>query len=250
MSACVPARRGAIRSGTQALNGSRPRSGTSIGVVAGLAAFAATAALALTRNEGGQPQLPLAPLATLGHLAPAPSAGPPGPEEVAIPATAALAPPRPPRIGERIDGIACQQAEQVAFHIHAHLRIVVRGASRQVPAGVGIAAPYEVQQTPAGPFVAGATCFMWLHTHAADGIVHIEAPTKRTFTLGEFFDVWGQRLDRSRVGPARGAVTALFDGRVFTGDPRQIPILAHSQIELEVGRPLAAPDQITFPRGL
>lgn len=232
------------------MNGLRPHWRTSIGVVAGLAAFAATAALALTRNGGGDLRLPLAPLATLGHLAPAPSAGPPGPEEVAIPTAAALAPPRPLRVGEGIDGIVCQQGEQVAFHIHAHLRIVVRGASRQVPAGIGIAAPYEVEQTRAGPFVAGASCFMWLHTHAADGIVHIESPTKRTYTLGEFFDVWGQPLDHSRVGPARGAVTALFDGRVFTGDPRQIPLLAHSQIELEVGRPLVAPDQITFPRGL
>lgn len=235
---------------TQALNRSRPHWRTLIGVVAGLAAFAATVALAITRNGSGEPQLPLAPLATLGHLAPAPAAGPPGPEQVAIPTAAALAPPRPPRLGERIDGIACQQGEQVAFHIHAHLRIVVHGASRQVPAGVGIAAPYEVEQTPTGPFVAGASCFMWLHTHAADGIVHIESPTRRTYTLGEFFDVWGQQLTRSRVGPARGRVTAFVDGRIFTGDLRRIPLLAHSQIELEVGRPLVAPDKIAFPRGL
>lgn len=234
----------------QALNRSRPHWRTLIGVVAGLAAFAATVALAITRNGSGEPQLPLAPLATLGHLAPAPAAGPPGPEQVAIPTAAALVPPRPPRLGERIDGIACQQGEQVAFHIHAHLRIVVHGASRQVPAGVGIAAPYEVEQTPTGPFVAGASCFMWLHTHAADGIVHIESPTRRTYTLGEFFDVWGQQLTRSRVGPARGRVTAFVDGRIFTGDLRRIPLLAHSQIELEVGRPLVAPDKIAFPRGL
>ena len=30
---------------------------------------------------------------------------------------------------------------------------------------------------------------MWLHTHAADGIVHIESPVDRTYTLGNFFDV-------------------------------------------------------------
>lgn len=235
---------------TQALNRSRPHWRTLIGVVAGLAAFAATAALAITRNGVGEHQVPLAPLANLGHLAPAPAAGPPGPEQVASPPAAALAPPRPPRLGERIDGIACQQGEQVAFHIHAHLRIVVHGASRQVPAGVGIAQPYEAEQTPAGPFVAGASCFMWLHTYAADGIVHIESPTRRTYTLGEFFDVWGQQLNRSRVGPDRGRVTAFFNGRVFTGDLRRIPLLAHSQIELEVGRPLVAPDKIAFPRGL
>jgi hypothetical protein len=228
----------------------RRRWRTLIGVAAGLAAFAATAALALTRNQSGLPALPLAPLAKLGHLSPAHATGPLGPEQVPIPAARPLALPRPLRVGEQIDGITCQTGEQIAFHIHAHLRIVVRGQSRQVPAGIGVAPPYEVERIPAGRFVTGGSCFMWLHTHADDGIVHVESPVKRTYTLGEFFDIWGQPLSRSRVGPARGAVTALFNGRVFSGDPRQIPLLAHAQIELEVGRALVAPDQIAFPRGL
>ena len=33
------------------------------------------------------------------------------------------------------------------------------------------------------------------------------------------------------------------------GNPRQIPLLAHAQIQLEVGRPLLAPEQITLPPG-
>ena len=45
---------------------------------------------------------------------------------------------------------------------------------------------------PAAAFVVGGSCFAWLHTHAADGVVHIESPTKRTYTLGNFFDVWGR----------------------------------------------------------
>lgn len=225
----------------------RPHWRTSIGLVAGLAAFAATASLALTRNGSLHPRVPVAPLATLGPLEAAPGVGRTGPEGVPIPSAASLAPPRAPRVGERIDGIACQKREQVAFHIHAHLRIVVRGASRRVPAGIGVASPYELEQTPLGPFVAAAPCFMWLHTHAADGIIHIESPTERTYTLGELFDIWGQPLGHSRIGPERGAVTALFDRRVFRGNPRQIPLVAHSQIELEVGRPLVAPDQIAFP---
>jgi hypothetical protein len=138
----------------------------------------------------------------------------------------------------------------VLFHIHAHLTIFVRGVARQVPAGIGIAPPYEVASTPRGAFVAGASCFMWLHTHVADGIIHTESPTKRTYRLGEFFDIWGQPLDREQLGPAHGLVTAFFNGRVFTGDPRQVPLLAHAQIQLEVGRPLVAPDHITFPHGL
>jgi hypothetical protein len=91
---------------------------------------------------------------------------------------------------------------------------------------------------------------MWLHTHAADGIVHIESPVDRTFTLGDFFDVWGQQLTRRRVGPAHGRVTALGDGRVSMGNPRTISLLAHSEIEIEVGRPLVAPEHIAFHGGL
>ena len=73
---------------------------------------------------------------------------------------------------------------------------------------------------------------------------------QRTYTLGDFFDVWGQPLDSTRVGPARGHVTAIVDGRVFEGDPRRIPLLAHAQIQLEVRRPLVAPERIAFPNGL
>jgi len=91
---------------------------------------------------------------------------------------------------------------------------------------------------------------MWLHTHAADGIIHTESPVQRTYTLGDFFDLWGQPLNRSQVGPAHGRVAALFNGQVFTGSVRQIPLLAHAQIQLEVGRPLVAPQKITFPQGL
>lgn len=211
---------------------SRPQRRTLVGVAAGLAAFAATAALAVTRSGSIHQARPL------------------GPEGVPVPSGAPLAPPRLLRGGDQIDGITCESGERVAFHIHAHLRIVVRGRSRRVPAGVGVGPPYEVALTPTGRFVAGASCFMWLHTHAADGIVHIESPVKRTYTLGEFFDIWGQRLSRRRVGPARGLVTAFLDGRVFSGSPRQLPLLAHSQVELEVGRPLVTPENISFPSGL
>jgi len=138
----------------------------------------------------------------------------------------------------------------VLFHIHAHLTILIDGVPSQVPAGIGIAPPYGVEQTTSGAFIGHATCFMWLHTHSADGIIHTESPIHRAYTLGDFFDIWGQPLGRDRVGPARGLVTVLFDGRVFTGNPRQIPLLAHAQIQLEVGKPLVAPERITFPASL
>jgi hypothetical protein len=191
---------------------SRPRRRATIGIAAGLAALAATAALALTRNGGaGSTPLPLAALSTLGYLRPIAAVGASGPEGLPIPEGRALARTRLLTTGEQIDDIACQAGEQVLFHIHAHLTIFVRGVARQVPEGIGIAPPYKVEATPWGALVAGASCFMWLHTHSAAGIIY---------------------------------------GSVFTANPRQIPLLAHAQIQLEVGRPLVAPEKITFPGGL
>src|SRR3989442_4313200 len=192
---------------------SRSRRRASIGIAAGLAAFAATAALALTRNGGADSApLPLAALSTLGHLRPIAAAGPLGPEGVPIPKGRALAGTRLLTTGEQIDGIACQAGEQVLFHIHAHLTIFVRGGARQVAAAIGIAPPYEVEATPQGAFVARGSCFMWLHTHSPDGIIHTESPVNRTYELGEFFDVWGQPLNREQVGATHGPVTAFFNG--------------------------------------
>jgi hypothetical protein len=236
---------------TSAVSWWHQRRRASIGIAAGLAAFAATAALGLTRNGGaGSAPLPLAALTTLGHLRRVAVVGPVGPEGVSIPEAPALGHTRLLAAGESVDGIPCQGGEQVLFHIHAHLTIVIRGIARQVPAGIGIAPPYQVETTPRGAFVGGASCFMWLHTHSADGIIHTESPVNRTYTLGEFFDIWGQPLDREQVGSAHGPLTALFNGRVFTGNPREIPLRAHAQIQLEVGRPLVAPEKITFPHGL
>ena len=42
----------------------------------------------------------------------------------------------------------------------------------------------------------------------------------------------------------------VYNGQVFQGDPRNIPLTAHAQIQLEVGTPLVAPEKITFPAGL
>ena len=134
----------------------------------------------------------------------------------------------------------------MVFHIHAHLVVFVNGKQRIVPYGIGIGPPLKGQNTKAGSFVTQGSCFSWLHTHAADGIIHLEGPAQRTYTLGEFFDIWGQPLNATQVGPAHGHVTALFNGKYWDGDPRQIPLLKHAQIQLEVGTPLVAPLRIRF----
>jgi hypothetical protein len=223
------------------------------GVTLAAAAFAVGLYATGVGNSGTSPavaKLPLAPASSLGHLSPSPPLGRLGPENVPLRVVPALAPASSPAPGQKIDRIACASLEQLAFHIHAHLAIFVRGTQRQVPYGVGIAPPLRIDRTPVGDFALAGACFTWLHTHAGDGIIHIESPVTRTYTLGEFFDIWNQPLTSNRVGPASGAVTAFFDGRHYLGNPRTIPLLAHAQIQLDVGRPLVAPESIHFPTGL
>lgn len=215
--------------------------------VALLATSGGSGAMAPAGGSNTQPKL--APRASLGALRPAGPPGPLGPEGVPIPAAVPAATTATSAHGQPVDGIECSRGEQTLFHIHAHLTIFVRGVPRQLPRGIGITGARS-EDTPAGPFVASGDCFYWLHTHAADGIVHIESPIERAFTLGELFDVWGQPLGPDRVGPATGPVTALYNGERAQGDPRDIPLTAHAQIQLEVGLPLVAPVQIEFPTGL
>jgi len=147
-----------------------------------------------------------------------------------------------------VDGIQCQMTEQVVQHIHAHLAVFVGGRQRQIPAGVGIGAPRQIVLTNAGPYASGGQCFYWLHTHTADGIIHIESPVAQAFTLGQFFDVWGQTLTEKQVGPASGNVTAYVNGRKFTGTPAAIPLSDHAFIQLDVGAN-ASPQPYSFPPG-
>jgi hypothetical protein len=211
-------------------------------------------ALCLTGASGGiaaeaAPEpLPLKPISVLGHLEPPPYPGHLGPELVPIPegvpllakAASAATPTK------SVNGIKCQGMERMAFHIHAHLVIFVNGKYRIVPYGIGIAPPLRGENTKAGSFVTQGSCFSWIHTHAADGIIHLEGPAPRTYTLGDFFAIWGQPLSANQVGPARGHVTALFNGTYWDGDPRKIPLLKHAQIQLEVGKPLIAPVKVKF----
>jgi hypothetical protein len=150
--------------------------------------------------------------------------------------------------GNPVDGVACNTGEQLAYHIHAHLAVYVDGQPRTIPDGVGIKGPVA-EQTSAGPFVVQGDCFYWIHVHDLSGIIHVESPTQRTYTLGQFFDLWGQPLSTTQVGPASGPVTAYVDGAPYQGDPRSIPLTAHQVIQLDVGT-VVPPQPYRFPSGL
>jgi hypothetical protein len=173
-----------------------------------------------------------------------------GPEGVPVPKGPVLANVRPVKLGQTIDGVTCQPAEKVAFHIHAHLTVFAAGKAYQVPYGIGIGPPLQGVNTPSGAFVERGSCFMWLHTHASDGIVHVEAPKQMSFTLGQFFAVWGAKLSRTGVGEAKGNVTAFYNGKVWKGDLGSIPLSPDAQIQLDVGSPIVQPAHIAFPKTL
>jgi hypothetical protein len=42
----------------------------------------------------------------------------------------------------------------------------------------------------------------------------------------------------------------IYNGQVYQGNPRNVPLNAHAQIQLQVGTPLVAPLSISWPGGL
>ncbi len=168
-----------------------------------------------------------------------------GPEGIPEEQGPALAPASSTTPGTTVDGIQCAPIEQLAYHIHAHLQVYVDGQPRQLPPAIGLIGPVS-QQTPTGPFYGAQKCYYWLHTHAGDGIIHIESPTPRVYTLGQFFDEWRQPLSSGQVGPDTGPVSAFVNAARWTKSPRAIPLIPHAVIELDVGTPIVPFHTVSF----
>ena len=168
------------------------------------------------------------------------ASGPAGPEAVALEEGTSLAPSATPAMGTMVDGVGCSAGEQVVYHVHTHLSVYVGGRLRPIPAGIDIVDP-RAEPTAEGPFVEASHRYYWLHVHTQDGIIHIESPSVRTYTLGQFFDIWGQPLGPDRVGPMSGRLTVFVDGRRYRGDPRRITLGSHETVQIDVGAPVVAP---------
>jgi hypothetical protein len=147
--------------------------------------------------------------------------------------------------GQTVDGVQCQTNEQTVSHVHAHVTIFVNGKAKVIPYGIGIPGQ-STQDTSDGPFVDTGSCFYWLHTHAEDGIIHVESPSPKIhFSLGQFFKEWGVPLSSTQVGPVKGQVTTFFNGYLYKGNPANLPLGSHVQIQLDVGTPIVAPVKLT-----
>jgi hypothetical protein len=174
-----------------------------------------------------------------GQSAAAPPNGSTGPEGMPLQNGPELAPASTTAPGVTVDGVQCAPVERLAYHIHAHLQVYVDGQPRSLPGAIGIQGAVA-QQTPYGPFYGATQCYYWLHTHTYDGVIHIESPTVKLYTLGQFFDEWGQPLSSDQVATAKGKVTAYFNGKPWTKSPRDLPLLPHAAFQLDVGSPAPA----------
>ena len=160
-----------------------------------------------------------------------------GPERVAMEQGDLLAPASSTTNGTTVDGIQCAPLEQLAYHIHAHLQVYVDGVAKALPGAIGILGPVADPNSQI-PFYGTSKCIYWLHTHTSDGVIHIESPTARIYTLGDFFKEWNQPLAADQVAGAHGKVTAIVNGRPWTKSLSSIPLDPHAAIELAVGTPV------------
>jgi len=137
--------------------------------------------------------------------------------------------------GQELAGIRCDAMEGDRVHIHQHLVIFDHG--KQVPIPDNVGRPLMKQ------------CLYWVHTHTKDGVIHIESPTTRTFTLADFFTIWGQTLSTTTAASAKAdkgtKLKVWVDGNPYKGDPRVIPLNPHTDVVIEAGPPFPTPPKFT-----
>lgn len=77
-----------------------------------------------------------------------------------------------------------QGHQRLALHFHPRLTILIEGEPVAVPANIGVT----------------NRCMAELHTHDDSGTIHLESTgSARTFTLGQFFAVWGQPFSAEQI---------------------------------------------------
>lgn len=88
--------------------------------------------------------------------------------------------------GAGTDKVPCIDASRPvpdSLHIHPHLTIVINGQQQAIPAQIGLS----------------PSCERVIHTHDATGEIHIEPNDPMTFTLGDFFNIWGKTFNQNQI---------------------------------------------------
>ena len=152
-------------------------------------------------------------------------------------------------IGQTVDGIPCLTTlDQAHYHVHVFLGLVDNGTEIALPDGTGMNNP----GADSNGFVGTASCFYYLHTHDASGVIHVEDPstastTSTLHTLGQYLDIWGHTFSGARVYTSGSLYQGTGDQVVsnttytqYSGDPHTIPLYGHEVIWIETGTSLPA----------
>ncbi|HJR69286.1 MAG TPA: hypothetical protein VKA43_04545 [Gammaproteobacteria bacterium] len=142
--------------------------------------------------------------------------------------------------GSPVEGLTCAATSPVGYHVHAHLSIFLNGEALAVPATIGF-----VAQSPT------TECHYPLHTHDPTGLLHAHATMETFYTLGQFFSVWGQPLQRDNIAGLVGLPVVVYvtdNGvvRESTGDLTALQLLSHREITIQVGTPVASIPQFSW----
>ena len=159
---------------------------------------------------------------------------------------------------QTVDGIPCNPTMFNNYHVHVYVGLYVNGKQVAIPDQIGMFQPGP----PQDGYTDTATCFYYVHTHDASGLIHLESPesadvSASLFTLQNLFDVWGMNVGPNNFGPFTGAVR-IFIGRAklgtttvspssyteYLGDPNAIALYSHQAIWFEVGPPYYTPPYI------
>jgi hypothetical protein len=128
-------------------------------------------------------------LAGCGSSSPAAPAG----LTISAPGLAVGQPPWPAEyehLAERLRQLGLPPGGKETYHIHALLHIYVKGLLVSPPANVGLDPAKHIESS--------------MHTHDRTGIMHMEAPHRYPYTLGDFFSVWGVKLGPAQLGGLTG----------------------------------------------
>lgn len=150
-----------------------------------------------------------------------------------------------------VDGVYCSTLEYAnqpgAYHVHAHISIYINGQNVPLVANTGIAPEGVTSQS-------SVTCFYWLHTHDASGVIHIESPTTKLYTLSDFFDIWQQKFSSSGSFPTQLASSAgwviYVNGKQVNTDFNHLLLHAHDLITIGYNSPGIKPDTTYAWQGL
>ncbi len=133
----------------------------------------------------------------------------------------------------------------LVLHVHAHLMIVVNGQNITLPVDIGHG--------------DSGGCIQPLHVHAASSnggpnVIHIESVTVRSYTLGDFFNVWASTPNIGGPSPvtfnqkqifnytaANGYEIRMYVNGIQSDQYQNLVLASHQTIVIVYGKSASTP---------